>query len=90
MFARRREFTNGKLTFLPGYLFISKVAAKKHNVVPKIYPVSINKENSTMSIGKPTSLDITLDYEKEHIRIDKYLDDRIMTGYEEPAKMVSM
>lgn len=89
MFARRREFNEDKIVFMPGYLFICKVAAKKHGIVPKIYPVSVNKENSTISIGKPTSLDSDLDYDKESDRINKYLSELVMEGYENPSKMAN-
>ena len=87
MFARRREFTNDQITFMPGYLFLCKIAAKKHGITPKIYPVAVSKEKSTIAIGKPTSLDINLDYEEESDRINKYLSDLVMLGYDDPKKM---
>ncbi len=90
MFARRREFTNGQITFLPGDLFLCKIAAKKHGITPKIYPVAVNKEKSTIAIGNPTSLDINLDYEEESNRINKYLSDLVMFGHENPKKMAAM
>jgi len=89
MFARRREFTEDKITFLPGYLFICKIAAKKHGITPKIYPVAVNKENSTVAIGKPTSLDSSLDYEEESERINEYLSDRVELGYLNPSEMIT-
>lgn len=90
MFARRREFTNDQIFFMPGYLFLCKIAAKKHGITPKIYPVAVNKEKSTITIGNPTSLDINQDYEEESDRINKYLSNLIMIGYEDPKKMSEM
>ncbi|MCK5758060.1 MAG: hypothetical protein KAH14_03130 [Clostridiales bacterium] len=90
MFARRREFTNNQITFLPGYLFLCKIAAKKHGINPKIYPIAVNKEKATIAIGKPTTLDINLDYEEESDRINKYLSDLVMLGYEDPKKMSAL
>lgn len=87
MFARRREFMGGKFTFLQGYLFMAKVAARKHGISPKIYPVAINKANRTLSIGKPVMLDITKDYETESERINSYLSHNVGVGYEDPASM---
>jgi len=87
MFARRREFQEGELTFLQGYLFLSKIAAKKHGISPKIYPVALNKVNSTMSIGKPVQLDIRKDFAKESDRINNYLANCVEVGYNNPKKM---
>lgn len=87
MFARRREFMDGEIVFLQGYLFISKIAAKKHGITPKIYPVALNRANATMSIGKPVQLDITKDYNEECERINSYLSSNVGIGYEDPVRM---
>ena len=75
---------------MPGYLFLCKIVAKKHGIAPKIYPVVVNKEKSTIAIGNPTSLDINLDYEEESNKINKYLSDLVMLGHENPKKMAAM
>ena len=89
MFARRREFMDGEIVFFQGYLFISKVAAKKHGITPKIYPVALNRANATLSIGKPVQLDITKDYEEESERINTYLSSSVEIGYEDPERMAA-
>ena len=89
MFARRKEFCNNEIMFLPGFLFICKLAASKHNITPKIYPVAINKNNSTIAIGKPTTLNVNLDYDEESIRIKNYLNEKILIGYDNPEDMIT-
>jgi len=89
MFGRRREFKDGKFTFMPGYLLICRIAARRHGITPKIYPVAINKDNLTMSIGKPVQLDIEKDFEKESERINSYLTANVGVGHEDPAKMAA-
>lgn len=88
MFARRREFMDEKIVFLPGYLLIAKLVAKKHGITPRIYPVALNKEKATMAIGKPTSLDSSLDFKEESDRINKYLSDIVTFGRENPEEMI--
>ena len=89
MFGRRREFKEGKFTFMPGYLLICRIATRKHGITPKIYPVAINKENRTMAIGKPVQLDIEKDFAKESERINSYLTASVGVGYEDPSKMAA-
>lgn len=89
MFARRREFCNNQILFLPGYLFLCKLASIKHGITPKIYPVAINKANSTIAIGKPTFLNTDLNYEEESRRINNYLNEKISIGYDSPKSMIT-
>lgn len=87
MFGRRREFKDGKFTFMPGYLLINRLAIRRHGIIPKIYPVAVNKEHATISIGKPVQLDINKDFEKESERINTYLAENVGIGYEDPQRM---
>jgi len=87
LFSRRKEFTDNRIQFMQGYQFICKISSKKHGIVPLLYPVSFNKNNATIAIGKPTSLDISKDYETEAKRVDEYLLTRVILGYEEPMRM---
>ncbi len=87
IFAKRREFQNNEIKFMQGYLFICKLSVKKFRINQKIYPVAINKENASMSIGKPTVLNIEMDYKKEEKRINQYLTHSISIGYKNPRRM---
>lgn len=87
IFARRREFQNNELKFMQGYLFICKLSAKKFGITPKIYPVALNKGKASISIGKPTTFNIEMDYEKEEKRINQYLTHSISIGYNNPMRM---
>ncbi len=89
MFGRRREFMDGKFTFMPGYLLINRIAIRRYGITPKIYPVAINKENLTISIGKPVQLDVEKDFEIESERINTYLTKCVGIGYENPVQMAA-
>ncbi|HPQ47644.1 MAG TPA: hypothetical protein PLP30_09770 [Clostridia bacterium] len=89
LFSRRKEFTDGKLQFMKGYLFMCKLAGSKHGVNPLLYPVSFNRINETIAIGKPTRLDTGLDFEEESERVNAYLLQQVLLGYDNPELMVS-
>jgi hypothetical protein len=89
LFSRRKEFTGGKIGFMKGYLFICRLAQRKHGITPLLYPVTFNRFSSTLSIGRPTSLDKDKDYKSESKRVDDYLLEQVILGYTEPEKMAS-
>ena len=74
---------------MKGYLFICRLAQRRHGITPLLYPVSFNRFNATLSIGKPTSLDNNKDYKSESKRVDDYLLEQVILGYTEPERMAS-
>ena len=89
LFARRKEFTEGRVRFMQGYRIICRMAARKHGITPLLYPVSFNRYNKTIAIGKPTSFDISKDFDIESKRVDEYLLAQVRLGYLEPGKMAA-
>jgi len=73
--------------FMQGYLTLCKMSAKKHGIIPKIYPVAVNKEKLCVSIGKPTHIDMDLSLKAEKARINQYLVACVKLGYTQPQKM---
>lgn len=89
LFGRRKEFAGNEIRFMHGYRIICRIAARKYGITPLLYPVAFNKEKATISIGRPTILDIENDSDIEFKRVDEYLLGKVRLGYEEPEKMAS-
>ena len=78
---------NPDFDFMKGYLLVVKNAMKK-GVIPKIYPVSINKDKAAVSIGKPISPDIDTDWDMEKKRINDYIVRKVKLGYLYPQRIL--
>lgn len=76
---------NPDFDFMKGYLLVIK-NAMKNGVIPKIYPVSINKDKAAISIGEPISPDIYADWDMEKKRINDYIVRKVKLGYLYPRR----
>lgn len=76
---------NQDFNFMPGYLLMVKKAMKQ-GVIPNIYPVSINRKKSTISIGSPVSPNPNADWLLEKKRINNYLIREVLYGHANPAR----
>lgn len=76
---------NMDFNFMPGYLLVAR-RAMKQGVVPKIYPVSINRKKTAISIGSPVSPNPNADWLSEKKRINEYLVREVLYGHENPAR----
>lgn len=77
---------NPNFDFMKGYLIVVKKAIRL-GVVPKIYPVSLNKQKATISIGEPVTPNIRSDWNVEKIRIHNYLVREVIAGYDSPERL---
>lgn len=76
---------NMDFNFMQGYLLVVKKAMKQ-GIIPKIYPVSINKKKTTISIGSPVSPNPNANWLSEKKRINDYLVREVLYGHENPAR----
>lgn len=76
---------NPKFDFLQGYLLVVKQLMSK-GIYPKIYPVSVNKNKSTISIGEPIIPRINSSWKREKARIHNYIVDEVKNGYTNPDR----
>jgi hypothetical protein len=86
---RKGGTLNPDFDFMKGYLLVIK-KAMKNGVIPKIYPVSINKQKATISIGDPISPDPQVDWNMEKRRINAYLVRKVKLGYVYPARTLEV
>lgn len=76
---------NPDFDFMRGYLLVVR-GAMKNGVIPRIYPVSINKDKAAISIGEPISPDPRAEWDMEKKRIHDYLVAAVKAGYEDPQR----
>lgn len=76
---------NPNFDFMKGYLIVVKKAIHL-GIVPKIYPVSLNKQKATMSIGEPVVPNVHRDWNVEKKRIHNYLVREVIAGYDNPQR----
>lgn len=77
---------NPNFDFMKGYLIVVKKAIRL-GIVPKIYPVSLNKQKATMSIGEPAIPNLHTDWNVEKQRIHSYLVREVIAGYDDPQRL---
>jgi len=76
---------NPKFDFLQGYLLVVGQLLHK-GITPRIYPVSINKEEATISIGEPIIPDRHNGWKSERNRIHTYIVNEVKNGYSNPCR----
>jgi len=76
---------NPDFDFMKGYLPVIKCALKK-GVVPKIYPVSINRDKAAISIGNPIIPDVYAHWNIEKKRINDTIVRKVKLGYLYPRR----
>ncbi len=76
---------NQNFNFMKGYLLVVNKAMKQ-GVIPKIYPVSINRKRTSISIGSPVSPNPNADWLTEKQRIHDYLVSEVLYGHENPSR----
>ncbi len=76
---------NPKFDFLKGYLLITKQLMNK-GIAPRIYPVSINKTKSTISIGEYIVPNRHKSWKNERNRIHDYIVSEVKKGYANPCR----
>lgn len=86
---RTEEGLNLSFDFMKGYLLVIKNAMKK-GVVPKVYPVSINKDKAAISIGEPITPRAHADWEMEKKRINEYIIRKVKLGYLYPERVLEI
>jgi len=74
--------------FMQGFILLVKSAYSKLGALPNIYPVAINREKSTIAVGRPTVFNPGTAFRAESERLNAYLIDNIRLGYNNPEKMV--
>lgn len=84
IFAKTCNVFDKEFEFMQGYLLLSKLAIQKLNICPNIYPVSINKVESTIAIAPPTSINIENKWTDEKDRINSYVVNRVRQTYSSP------
>ena len=84
IFAKTCNVFDEEFEFMQGYLLLSKLAIKKLDICPNIYPVSINKEESTIAIAPPISINTENRWIDEKDRINSYVVDRVRQTYSSP------
>ena len=76
---------NPKFDFMRGYLLIVKQAMQR-GVTPKVYPVSINKKDSVISIGEPIVPNKNSKWKDEEKRIHDYIVSEVKYRYNAPDR----
>jgi len=82
---RKDEKLNPDFDFMKGYQLVIK-NAMKNGVIPKVYPVSINKDKAAISIGEPILPDPYADWNIEKKRINDYIVRKVKLGYLYPRR----
>lgn len=80
---------NPDFDFMKGYQLVIK-KAMKNGMIPKVYPVSINKDKATVSIGSPISPDPHAEWEMEKRRINDYIVRKVKLGYLYPQRTLEV
>ena len=70
---------------MKGYLLVIRKAMKQ-GIIPKIYPVSINRKKATISIGSSILPNPNVNWLIEKNRIHNYLVKEVRYGHENPAR----
>ncbi len=76
---------NQDFNFMKGYLLVIRKAMKQ-GIIPKIYPVSINRKKATISIGSSILPNPNVNWLIEKNRIHNYLVKEVRYGHENPAR----
>jgi hypothetical protein len=76
---------NPDFNFMQGYLLVVRKAMKQ-GIIPKIYPVSINRKKASISIGNPVFPNPNADWLYEKQRIHDYLIKEVLYGHQYPAR----
>lgn len=76
---------NSNFDIYKGYQLIVKQLMRK-NIETRIYPVSINKQKSTISIGDYISPNISASWKEQIECIHKYIVEEVKRGYVNPGK----
>lgn len=80
---------NPRFDFMKGYLLVAR-NAMKHGVLPRIYPVSINRDKRTISVGNHISPDPHTDWDIEKKRINDYIVRKVKLGYLYPQRRLEI
>lgn len=85
--------TEGRLNpdfdFMKGYLLVVRNALKK-GVIPRIYPVSINRDKAAISVGEPIIPDPYADWDTEKKRIHDQVVRKVKLGYLYPLRTLEI
>lgn len=84
MYAPNRKPYDKDFEFMQGFMMLAKFSHKILGIIPNIYPLAINKEKSTIAICKPTTLNPSLNFKEESLRVNSYVKDQICKAYENP------